>query len=561
METLLLNMGKIPLAACCKVFLALILACVHGVGAEAHDLDSIYAVLDTEVANSEKYIAEKEKQLNGLTETIKKSRSDEERYELTRRLYEELSSFDNARAKDALHECLALAKKLGSYEKQADAYSCLAYQNSATGYYKESLDWLAKIDERKLTSRVLPFYYFVCTHVYGELGRYSDDASLGQEYYRQSDFYRDKFFAVADHASSVYRQRMVSSLLGGNRLAEADSLCRSWEHTIGAASRDYAIMAYYRSEICHIRNDVDGQCYWLARSAISDCRNAVTNQAALWSLAQLMSTGGDLKRSRTYMEYSWMFASKFGGHTRSWQISPIIIAMNENYHKELSDTNRNLTALLALVSVLAILFLVSLLFLYKRNHQLYVARNQLGHINDKLASLNRQLHESNDKKNQVNQQLRDSNRVKDEYIAQFLSLCSKYIDKMDAFRMKVNRRLKAGQYKELQSMTGSEEMREEEAKELFANFDAVFLRLYPNFVEQFNSLLRPECHQSLGPNNELTTDMRMAALIRLGVDDSSSIAEFLRLSPNTIYNYRARLKSRSAGDRDTFEERIKEIGL
>lgn len=542
-------------------WLLLIVVVCASVGAWCHDLDSLYDVLDTEVVRSDTYIYNKEKRLALLKSSIRKSAKDEGRYELTMQLYDELSSYDDALAKETLRDALSLAKKLGSKEKQTEVYARLAYQNSMTGYYTESLNWLSRIDERQLTASIKPFYYFTCTHLYGELGSYSDDDSLRQEYYSKSNAYREQFFAVADRESSIYRQRMVSYLLSIDHLAEADSLCARWEKTISKDVHDYAIMAYFRSEIYNKRKDEYNRSCWLAKSAICDCRNAVMNQASLWALARLVSKDGDLKRSRLYVEYSWKFAKKFGGHTRAWQVSPIITAINENYREQLSRTNTNLTILLTLVSVLAILFLASLLFLYKRNSQLYAARNQMAHINGELEKLNRQQHESNEKLSQVNRQLRDSNRVKDEYIARFLSLSSKFIDKMDAYRMKVNRKVKAQQYKELQSMTSSEELREEEAKELFANFDAVFLRLYPNFVEEFNALLRPEYHQSLGENNELTTDMRMAALIRLGVNDSANIAEFLRLSPNTIYNYRARLKSRCIGDRDSFEERIKEIGM
>ena len=529
-----------------RLLLALFMVFIS-MNAVAHDLDCVYAVLDDAVANSDTYILKKEKRLADFTAAIKKCRSDADRYAMTLRLYEELRSYDNAKAKEALRQCLTLAEKFGSKEKLYEVYSYMAFQCSVTGYYTESLNWLGRIDEKKLSAGSLPAYYFACTHVYGELGSYSDDHTLGQEYFKKSDLYRDKFFSVADTTSSFYRQRRVSYLRNNKRLAEADSLCRAWERSIEPGGRDYAVMAYYRSTICMARHDRNGLCYWLAVSAISDCHNAVMDQTSLWSLARLVGDAGDLTRSQRYVEYSWKCTTKFGGHTRSWQVSPVITAINGNYRNALRSTNRTLTMLLVMASVLAILFLLSLFFVYNRNHQLTLARNQLRSINGELENLNRQL--------------RDSNRVKDEYIGRFLSLCSKYIDKLDAFRMKVNRRLKANQYKELQSMTCSDDMLVEEAKELFANFDAVFLRLYPNFVENFNALLRPEFHQTLGTNNELTTDMRMAALIRLGVNDSANIAEFLRLSPNTIYNYRARLKSRCIGDRDTFEDRIREIGL
>ncbi|MBO4754721.1 MAG: transcriptional regulator [Bacteroidales bacterium] len=320
-------------------------------------------------------------------------------------------------------------------------------------------------------------------------------------------------------------------------------------------------MTYYLSECYRLRHDEAGRRYWLAQSALSDCRNAVTNQASLWTLADLVGKDGDLERSNRYIEYSWMCTTMFGGHTRSWQVSPVITTINNNYRTNLRRNNRNLRILLGAVSVMAVLLLASLLFLYKRNKLLFAARNELRRINGKLNHVNAQLNESNQQMKQVNAQLHDSNRVKDEYIGRFLDLCSHYIDKLDAYRLKVNRRLKANQLKELLRMTSSDDLRETETRELFANFDAAFLRLYPNFVEEFNALLRPEYHQQLGANSELTTDMRMAALIRLGIDDSARIASFLRLTPNTIYNYRARLKSHAAGSRDELEAQLKAIGL
>ena len=540
------------------VILSLLL---HVATANAYNLDSIYTVLDNEIARADQYIQRKEQDLASLDEKSQGSRSSQSRYERTFQLYEQYSSYDDQKAKRILADCLQQAQDMEDLER-IDLTKCfLAYQNSLSGYYSEAIHWLDEIDEDALQGMTLEYYYYACTHTYGELGRYSDDPTLSQYYYRLSDHYREKYFEVADTTSSFYHQRQLATLIGAERADEAEALCHRWNALLVPGSHDYAIMTYYLSECYRLRHDEAGRRYWLAQSALSDCRNAVTYQASLWTLADLVGKDGDLERSNRYIEYSWMCTTMFGGHTRSWQVSPVITTINNNYRSNLRRNNRNLRILLGAVSVMAVLLLASLLFLYKRNKLLFAARNELRRINGKLNHVNAQLNESNQQMKQVNAQLHDSNRVKDEYIGRFLDLCSHYIDKLDAYRLKVNRRLKANQLKELLRMTSSDDLRETETRELFANFDAAFLRLYPNFVEEFNALLRPEYHQQLGANSELTTDMRMAALIRLGIDDSARIASFLRLTPNTIYNYRARLKSRAAGSRDELEAQLKAIGL
>ena len=150
---------------------------------------------------------------------------------------------------------------------------------------------------------------------------------------------------------------------------------------------------------------------------------------------------------------------------------------------------------------------------------------------------------------------------RNEYIGKFLNICSEYIDKLDNYRKRVNRKLKAGQHADLLRMTGSEQLKEDELKELFDNFDSVFLNLFPTFIDDFNALLKPEERITPPSAGRLNTDLRIFALIRLGIDESSKIADFLRYSPNSIYAYRARIKNKAAGERENFERMVKEIGM
>ena len=217
--------------------------------------------------------------------------------------------------------------------------------------------------------------------------------------------------------------------------------------------------------------------------------------------------------------------------------------------------------------MLALLLLGVLLFLHRRNKQLATARNALKQSNDELAAVNAQLSTVNgqlsmlnDQLSTVNGQLTESNRVKEEYIGRFMSLCSQYIDKLDDYRKMVNRKMKNKELEELFRLSKSTELKERELEELLLNFDSVFLHLFPNFVNDFNALLQPEMWVKPKEENRLTTEIRIFALIRLGIEDSSKIAEFLHYSVNTIYNYRARIKNGAIDNRGQFEARVKVLG-
>ena len=246
---------------------------------------------------------------------------------------------------------------------------------------------------------------------------------------------------------------------------------------------------------------------------------------------------------------------------RGWLVSPIITMINNKYKEKLTTANKSLFYMFAVVSVLSLIMLVLLVSVFRKETQLKTARNKLSDINQQLESLNDQLKEANSELSIVNRRLTESNIVKDEYIGKFLSICSEYIDKLDNYRIKVKRMVKCNQFNEILTMTSSQSLKDDEIKELFDNFDSVFLNLFPNFVNDFNSLLKEECRITLTDKNRLTTDLRIFALIRLGIDESSHIADFLRYSPNSIYNYRARIKKNALCNRDDFEKRIKEIGM
>lgn len=272
--------------------------------------------------------------------------------------------------------------------------------------------------------------------------------------------------------------------------------------------------------------------YWLTESALADIHNAVTDQASLWSLAHMLDKAGDIDRSHRYIDHAWQFADLFGARTRSWQISPILRNIDTNFQKKEAENNRQLVLLAVLATLLSVVLFISLAYLMRQRQR--------------LAEANRQLDESS--------------RVKEAYIGRFLTTCSLYIDKLDKLRLSVNKLVKNRQFDKVLELTRTAGMKSKDMEALYEHFDEVFLNLFPSFVEQINALLRPDAQFVLSNPKRLTTPLRVFALIRLGMDDSTRIAECLHYSVNTIYNYRAKVRNGALGKRDEFEQKVKMIG-
>ena len=534
------------------------------------DFQSLLLEIDQAIEQSPEIVGQYERQIEETRQQYLHAQRPEEKYELAFDLYERYKSFMNDSALYYLSEAMRWAERsqesgARSQEWKARVGNCQAlkaFQCSTVGYYNEALAFLKSIDKQQLDSVGLRNYYQSQMHVYGELGYYSIIPPMKEQYFKLQTTYRDSLFAHIDHQDADYLMYRIQELKGRQQLEEARKISDHWVSRVSPDSREYAIACYYRwlsSE------DEDELRYWGAQSALSDVRHAVMDQASLLSLAELLNADGDLDRSYRYIRFTWDCNNRFNTRMRSWQITPILNVIEKNYQKAVEHNNSVLRMSIIVVSILALIVLAALFFVHRRNKQLASARNALSEANGQLSIINSQLSIQkeelatlNSQLSIVNSQLTESNRVKEEYIGRFMSLCSQYIDKLDNYRKMVNKKMKNKELDDLYQISKSTELKEKELEELYENFDTVFLHLFPNFIDDFNALLLPEV-QVHPKENRLTTDIRIFALIRLGIEDSSKIAEFLHYSVNTIYNYRARLKNGAIGNRETFEKRVKEL--
>ena len=531
-------------------------------------LDSIYQCIDEAIEQSETFVARREQRIDSLHRMVAEARTDAERYEREMLLFREYKPYRNDSAMAVIERCLALAGRMELRDEVVRCQAMQAFQCSTTGMYVESLDILSRIDTTGISPEVLGVYYLSYSHVYGELTYYGILGRLTSGYNTESEKYATLALGVMDRQSDEYLQHLEMKCYGEDNIVEALSINDRRLAQAPKGSHRYAIVAFYRYMDYKQMDRKEEARYWLAEAALSDVRNAVMDQAALWELANLLDQDGQLARSYRYIDFAWNSAVKFGTRMRNWQISPILQTIDKNYQAETEHTNTMLRVLACVVSVMAVLLFGLLIYVARQRNRLVAAHKELSDKSVQLSVLNANLQQANvsldDANRQLQQtiaQLHEQTLVKEEYIGRFMRLCSQYIDKNDAFRKRVNKMLKAREYEELYRMTRSDEMRDRELEELYSNFDTAFLRLFPNFVDDFNCLLRPEERIVVTGERRLNTGLRIFALIRLGIDDSSTIAEFLHYSVNTIYNYRARIKNGAAGNREGFESSVKKIGM
>ena len=537
-------------------------------GQQSWSLPELYSQIDEAIDQSPQYVAAYEAKISAVKESLGREANAEQQMLLSQQLFNLYRAFNNDSALAYIRQSIRLAKRSRRSDLSNRFRALMAFQCSTVGMYTEALTVLSTIDKQQLDSLGLTDYYVAQMHVNGELGYYTQVTDLRQQYFDRQASYRDSVFMVAGTDSEARLLQQETLLWQQQRWKEALAVNDRRLQLAEPQSHEYSIAAYYRHLIYNDMGDKEQTRRWLAISALGDIRNAVMDQAALITLADLLNNEGDIERGYRYIRFTWDCNNRFNTRMRSWQIAPILNVIEHNNQNAMKQSASRLRLFLIVLSVMALMVFVLLLNTYREKRKLSMAQKQLRLLNDELqqkngqlSALNEQLSGVNAQLSTLNSQLTESNHVKEEYIGRFLSLCSEYIDKLDAYRKMVQKKMKNKELDELFRLSKSTELKEKELEELYENFDSVFLHLFPHFVDDFNAMLQPEVQIHPKQEHRLTTDLRIFALIRLGIEDSSKIAEFLHYSVNTIYNYRARTKNGALGNRDEFEAQVKQLGL
>ena len=523
-------------------------------------LDSLLNVLDIAIQEHETYVAQRESRIRHLKElTHEIEASSAEHYNLNSQIYKEYKAFICDSAIHYLNENIRIAERLQDVSRKVDSKLQLSLLLSSTGMYTEAIDVLKSVDRHDVTYRQMIDYYRCFDHIYGELGFYTQDKSLSGHYWMISSAYKDSLRAILPSQSEESLMMYETLFRDKHQYDEALKINdRRLAETVPNTSQ-YALVTYYRSLIYKYTGNKVKEKQYLCLSAISDICSAIKDHASLWMLAQLLYEDGDIERAYQYMRFSWNATKFYNARLRSWQSADVLSLIDKTYQAMIEKQNNRLQLYLLLITSLFVSLMLALIYIRRQMKKLSDVRNNLQIANSRLNVLNEELRQMHHYLSSTNLELSESNQIKEEYIARFIKLCSIYINRLDAYRRMVNKKVSSGQIAELLKITRSQDALDKELEELYANFDTAFLHIFPDFVKKFNELLQNDEYIVLKRDELLNTELRIFALIRLGIDDSSQIAEFLRYSVNTIYNYRAKVKNKARVPREDFEDIVRKI--
>lgn len=513
--------GLLSSCLCAAFSISLYAASIEHYACE-RSLDSLLLVLDKEVTRSSYYFEIREQAI----ESLRRLPMTQERQLAIANLYQPYQSDSSM---------LYLSRLIDADGPVAlEARIRLLYLASSVGSYNTGIRYIVSSDSIPQAERMR--YFDALSRLYGGASENCKEPKLQAYYAELAEQYKDSVRrhlpVEPDYASPFYNYYMRNACRARDMdlaLAVSDSVGRRIEDD----AHEYAIWAYRRADIYLRSGDTLAYRCWLVRSAIADVRSGTSDNGSSWLVAQFVFDEGQLERAYRYIEYSLANAALFNATSRYLQTHPVGHIIGNAYREQQHRHSQTLLYLVVALVIGLLLFILIAAYTLRQNHSLH-------RLNRKLETLNQQL-------NEANMQLNEANDVKQQYICQYLEVNSEYIHRMSKLARKAGDNDPQG-------------FMDREMEEFYKRFDNTFLSLYPNFVDEFNQLLRPEDRITPKPGELLTTELRIFALIRLGIDSSAKIADLLCYSRNTIGNYRVRVKNAAAGERADFESRVRTIG-
>jgi len=530
--------------------------------------DSIFHKLYTVLTHKAYFSEEKEERIRDVKRMLEiPDLTENQYYSVNRRLYDEYRTYQTDSAIKHLNHNLEIAAKLRNVEYLYETKLNLAYMYWQTGKFFESIHILESLDRNQieqLPETMLINYLEAYKRLYRYYAEYQSD--MNDKYFIKSNNYRDSLLSILPPESKSYEIMTAEKLADLNQTSEAKEILYSLLSHSQSEDHERAILTNILANIYKKEGNIELQKKYYAISAICDIKNGVKENTSTQALALILYEEGDIDNAYKCVQSSMEDAIFCNSRFRTYEITRIFPIINSAYQDKVANQQKELRSYLLLVSILSVFLAATIVYVYRQMKRIARIRRELYHTNMKLSKLNEDLRESNKKLHSlnndlenVNQKLSETNLIKETYLGKFIDLCSNYIEKLDNYRRNLNRIAGSGKLEELYKALKSTTHIEQELNDFHTNFDETFLRIYPTFIEDFNALFPEEEKQTVKPGELLTTELRIYALIRLGINDSSKIAAFLRYSITTVYTYRSKLKHKSLF-KDSLEEQIMKIG-
>lgn len=515
-------------------------------------IDSLLTQLNLALTHKPEYDGQRINRIGVLTAEFASSEVDNDaRFELGIRIYDEYKAFKYDSAFVYCQKITRLAGQMNSPQKKEVAKLKLAFVLLSSGLFKETFETLERINPHWLTDSDKHNFYFLKARAFSDLGDFNQDNTYRPVYYA-------KALACADSALQFCRSGSYESLsvqefraLKKGALPSAIALYGQIRRLPHLTLHQLAVSASTAAYVYELAGQEDRAFELLLIAAIADVKTATKETVAIFQLSDRCYQRGDLKDAYTFIREARDNANFYKARQRQIEISHVSSVIEGQKINIIENQRKSLKTYAILMTLLTAVVIGFAFIGFRQLRQLRKA----GRL---IFNTNRELQERNGELRQLNSGLEEANKIKEEYIGYYFHTNSQYIDKIETLKKKLDGLLVTKQYTGVQKTVEGINIKVER-NELLKGFDTVFLRLFPNFIAQFNDLFREQDRSLLPEGYLLTTELRIFALIRLGIDDSEQISRMLGYSINTIYTYKTRVKNRSLVPNEEFEARIQAI--
>ena len=516
--------------------------------------------LNKTITNAIVYDKIKETVLDSLQKKIILVRQDDliTQYYLSIELYNNYKVFKYDSAYEYARRSQEIAYKLKDPEKIAYSSIILNFTLLSSGLFKETADSLQSITTNGLHDNIKAEYYALKARYYYDLADYAKDNYYAPSYNRAGGNCLDTglTFYPPTSFSFLYYSGLRDIRFGNMSKAKANFIKLILEGSL--TYHEVALTTSTLSDIYIQNGNTDSAISLLVIAAIADIKSSTKETSAMFNLAQLLYKKGDVKNASRYIEYAINDAAFYGARQRKVQLITILpliemekINQVESQKKDLINYAFGITLFLIIVIFLGVI-------IYRHGTKLKHAQNIIKKANIREHEINQQLGERNAQLSDINAKLTESNKIKEEYIGFFFNSNSEFFNRIERFKKAVEQKITDRKLEEIKFLVNNINLRREK-EDLLKSFDKAFLKLFPHFIEEFNVLFKEEDRLVLKDGEILNSDLRIFALIRMGIHDIGKIAQILEYSANTINTYKTRLKNKSIVPNEEFEKRIMNI--
>lgn len=525
--------------------------CLQTVNAQQTDIDRLYNTIDSLIEHRSELLAEKEIRLKALKDGLQEGLDEDQLFKLNERIYDEYMAYNFDSAYYYINKNVERQRALGHADRFAASAVRMAHILAVSGIFNNARLLLNEVRVEDISTANKIDYYEQQSELNLFRSEMANFTPLFPAYVDSMQHYRQKILEIAPHDSYNYIFNLATYTCEQGEVDKAIKMLEDYLPKLRQGDRHYSIVTSTLAFFYTHKDQPKTREKYLLLSAISDLRASILENNSLRELSIILLERQEYKKAYNYLQQASADAKLYGSSLRSLQAARLAPLITEAYDAERVRTQNRTYILLAILSVITLLLIGTITFI------LSMIRKRRAAI-EKINTLNQELERRNAAIEATNNEMKESNRIKDEYIGRFLELSSNYIQRDEERAKLLNRLARDKKMAELYTELKSSSSLNESIRLFYQNFDTAFLNIYPNFIKEVNSLMANGNQFEVDGGQKLTTELRILALIRLGINDNQKIADILRSSITTIYTYRSKIKSRALS-KDTFEDEIRMI--